>query len=271
MDHLWTPVSQHNQRTSETQSESESEVAQSCPTLCDPMDCSLPGSSVHGMFQARLLEWVALSFSRRSPRPRDWTRVSHIVGRRFTVWATREDGDLWQMPHKRFSNDCVLNVLSSSEPSVSYNMASYRISHQIVNTPYPSGMIWQVKQKKQKHNKRQVCRIFKNNMMFSQLKRSLLTLAPGLWFFKEETHRHCPFAPHPAFVTFSLLFMACHNFNGKTTASWNREAPQKETTGFSPWQVCNPDEGPVSSAAAEPWKGFGFHSSFTTSQPHAFG
>ena len=67
-----------------------SEVAQSCLTLCDPTDCSLPGSSIHGIFQARVLEWVATSFSRRSSRPRDWTRVSHTVGRRFTVWATRE-------------------------------------------------------------------------------------------------------------------------------------------------------------------------------------
>ena len=46
--------------------ESESEVAQSCPTLCDPMDCSLPGSSVHGIFQAIVLEWIAISFSRGS-------------------------------------------------------------------------------------------------------------------------------------------------------------------------------------------------------------
>ena len=46
--------------------ESESEVAQSCLTLCDPMDYSLPGSSVHGIFQARVLEWVAISFSRGS-------------------------------------------------------------------------------------------------------------------------------------------------------------------------------------------------------------
>ena len=45
---------------------SESEVAQSCPTLCDPVDCSLPGSSVHGILQARVLEWVAISFSRGS-------------------------------------------------------------------------------------------------------------------------------------------------------------------------------------------------------------
>ena len=51
------------------QSESESEVAQSCPTLCDPMDCSLPGSSFLGIFQARILEWVAISFSRDLPNP----------------------------------------------------------------------------------------------------------------------------------------------------------------------------------------------------------
>ena len=63
-------------------------VAQSCPTLCNPMDCSLPSSSIHGIFQVRILEWVAISFSRRSSRPRDWTRVSRIVGRCFTIWAT---------------------------------------------------------------------------------------------------------------------------------------------------------------------------------------
>ena len=67
-----------------------SEVTQSCLTLCDPMDCSLPGSSIHGIFQARVLEWVAISFSRGSSRPRDRTQVSHIVGRCFTNWATRE-------------------------------------------------------------------------------------------------------------------------------------------------------------------------------------
>ena len=66
------------------------EVAQSCPTLCDPMDCSLPGSSVHGIFQARVLEWVAISFSRGSSQPRDQTWVSRIAGRSFTIWATRE-------------------------------------------------------------------------------------------------------------------------------------------------------------------------------------
>ena len=68
----------------------ESEVAQSCPTLWDSMDCSPPGCSVYGIFQARILEWVAISFSRGSSQPRDRTQVSCIVGRRFTVWVTRE-------------------------------------------------------------------------------------------------------------------------------------------------------------------------------------
>ena len=54
------------------------------------MDCNLPVFFIHRIFQARILEWVTISFSRRSSWPRDWTQVSHIVGRHFTVWATRE-------------------------------------------------------------------------------------------------------------------------------------------------------------------------------------
>ena len=68
-----------------------------CPTLCNPMDCSPPGSSVHGILQARILEWVAIPFSwvaipfsRGSSQPRDQTRVSCVAGRFFTIWATRE-------------------------------------------------------------------------------------------------------------------------------------------------------------------------------------
>ena len=56
----------------------------SCVRLCDPMDFSQPGSSVHGILQARILEWVALPFSRGSSQPRDGTQVSHISGRFFT-------------------------------------------------------------------------------------------------------------------------------------------------------------------------------------------
>ena len=66
-------------------------VAQLCLTLCDPVDCSPPGPSVHGILQARILEWVALSSSRGSSWPRNPTQVSHIAGRFFIIWATRED------------------------------------------------------------------------------------------------------------------------------------------------------------------------------------
>ena len=69
---------------------SESEVSQLCPTPSNPMGCSLPGSSLHGIFQGRILEWVAISFPRRSSPPRDRTPVSHISGRCFNVWATRD-------------------------------------------------------------------------------------------------------------------------------------------------------------------------------------
>ena len=65
-------------------------VTQSCPTLCDPMGCSPPGSSIHGILQARRLEWGAIPFSSRSSWPRDWTRISCIAGRSFTIWATWE-------------------------------------------------------------------------------------------------------------------------------------------------------------------------------------
>ena len=65
-------------------------VAQLWPTLCNPMDCSPSGSSVHGILQARILEWVAIPFSRQSPWLRAQTLVSCIVVRFFNVWTTRE-------------------------------------------------------------------------------------------------------------------------------------------------------------------------------------
>ena len=64
-------------------------VSQSCLTLCEPMDCSPSGSSVHGIVQARILDRVAISFSRGSSWFRDQTQISCIAGRFFTVWATR--------------------------------------------------------------------------------------------------------------------------------------------------------------------------------------
>ena len=64
-------------------------VAQSCPTLCDPMDCSPPGSSIHGILQARILEQVTMPSSRASSQPKDRTQVSHIADGFFSIWATR--------------------------------------------------------------------------------------------------------------------------------------------------------------------------------------
>ena len=66
----------------------------SCSVVSDsfvtPLTVAPPGSSVHGILQARILEWVAIPSSRGSSQPRDWTLVSHIAGRFFTVWDTRE-------------------------------------------------------------------------------------------------------------------------------------------------------------------------------------
>ena len=84
-------------------------VPQSCPTLCNPMDCSLPGSSVHENSQARILEWVAIPFSRRPSWLRAWTLVSCTAGR---FWTTREAVSsprcyAW----KAFSLSCTLVII----------------------------------------------------------------------------------------------------------------------------------------------------------------
>ena len=79
------------------------EVAQSCPTLCNPMGCSLPGSSIHGIFQARVVEGIAISFFRGSSWPRDRTWVFHIVGRRFIIWTTRYYNVSIQPSHMKFN------------------------------------------------------------------------------------------------------------------------------------------------------------------------
>ena len=69
-------------------------IVQSCLTLCEPADYSPPSSSVHGILEARILEWVAVSFSRGSFQPRDRTYISGIASTLFTIWATREDLDI---------------------------------------------------------------------------------------------------------------------------------------------------------------------------------
>ena len=87
----------------------------SCPTLCDPMDCSPSGSTVHGIFQAIILEWVAISFSRGSSQPRDQTRVSCTAGRFFTNWVTREDPILCGQFQMASSVTISVSILPSSE------------------------------------------------------------------------------------------------------------------------------------------------------------
>ena len=72
-------------------------VTQSCLTLCNPMYCSPPGSSVHGTLQTRILECVTIPFSRGSSQPRDWTWVSCMAGGSFTVWASREALKIYTM------------------------------------------------------------------------------------------------------------------------------------------------------------------------------
>ena len=80
-------------------------VSQSCLTICNPTDCSPTGSSVHGILQARILEWVATPFSRRSSWPRDRILVSCMAGRFFTIWATGKSFIL--------ETTCLFSVFSS--------------------------------------------------------------------------------------------------------------------------------------------------------------
>ena len=100
-------------------------VAQSCLTLRDPMICSPPVSSVHGILQARILVWIAISSSRESSPPRDQSLVSGIAGRFFTIWAT------WEAPIKGGAeakipvfSDSGLN-LSTTQPNTTKNILKY--------------------------------------------------------------------------------------------------------------------------------------------------
>ena len=96
------------ERISKDTRKTESEVTQSYPTLCDLMDCSQPGFSVYGILQARILEWVAISFSRGSFRPRDWAQVSRIVGR--CVYHLNHQGSRRE-DNKRICNSLVSDSL----------------------------------------------------------------------------------------------------------------------------------------------------------------
>ena len=118
------------------------EVDQLYPTLFDTMDCSLPGSSLHGILppwdspsmgfslheilQARVLEWVAIAFSRGSSWPRDWTQVSRIPGRGFNLWATREAPkvDYW-LENPQSSVTSFIGSSFSTSYLISFNCRSF--------------------------------------------------------------------------------------------------------------------------------------------------
>ena len=96
-------------------------VTLSCPILCDPKDCSSPGFSVHGILQARILEWIAIPSSRGISQPRDRTLVSCIAGRFFTIWATGK------------SYICIMLFKSFSVSTSIENFSSVQFSHSVVS------------------------------------------------------------------------------------------------------------------------------------------
>ena len=130
-------------------------VTQSCPNLYGSMDCSLPGSSVHGILQARILEWVAISFSRGSSQPRDWTQVSCIAGRFLTIWAAgrlylihmlpvfdsfTSDSPVFDLPldHHPAPWSYILNSLVAFLPLSILNTIFLRVSSLLGNLSYSS-------------------------------------------------------------------------------------------------------------------------------------
>ena len=104
----------------------EREVAQSCLTLCNRMDCSLPRFFFHGIFQARVLEWVAISFSRGSSQPRDRTWVSCIVGRCF--YRLSHQGR-WNKLNKSIAKKCKFSLFLFLSLSLSLYIYIYIYTH----------------------------------------------------------------------------------------------------------------------------------------------
>ena len=103
---------------------SEVNVTQSCLTLCDRIDYR-----VHGILQARILEWVAFPFSRGSSQPRDWTQVSHTAGGFFSSWATREAQEYWRrVAHPFSSRYSRLTIMEDAD--------NYLVMHGLYSEPY---------------------------------------------------------------------------------------------------------------------------------------
>ena len=116
---------------------SEREVAQSCPTVCDPMDCSLPGSSVHGIFQARVLEWVDIAFSNDKPRQHIKKQRYHFADKGPSSQSygfSSSHVQMWELDHKEcwvLKNRCFQVVvqektLESPFDSMEFNPVNHK-------------------------------------------------------------------------------------------------------------------------------------------------
>ena len=108
---------------------SESEVAQSCPTLGDPIDCSLPGSSVHGIFQARVLEWGAIAFSGGFPYFLQFK--SEFGNKEFMIWASVSSWSCFCWLYRAFS------ILGCKK----YNQSDFGIDHHLVMSNVESSLV----------------------------------------------------------------------------------------------------------------------------------
>ena len=93
-------------------------LAQSCPTLCDSIDCSSPGPSVYAILHERILEWVAIPFSKGSSPSRDQTQVFYIAGRFFTIWATREALYINKRTYNTFVHITLTKIMDFPDSSI---------------------------------------------------------------------------------------------------------------------------------------------------------
>ena len=118
---------------------------------CDSMDCTPPGSSVCGISQARILEWVAIPFSRGSPWPSDRTQVSRIAGRFFTVWASREA----LKRHVHILETVSVTLFGKSIPANVIQLRIWRWDHQ----DYLGGPQFKAKHLYKRHRGRQPCEV----------------------------------------------------------------------------------------------------------------
>ena len=170
----------------------KSEVAQSCPTLCNPLDCSLSGSSVHGIFQATVLEWIAISFSRGSSQPRARTH------RRFTIWATREVGEtreatVIRSPHSpQLEKSPYRNEDPAQPPKKLINEIIFLKTNETKNE-------WRVRQRS----------IPLSPLVFTNGKPESLLLLRSLWI-KCHTHMHARIKGHKHTYTFTCTCVYTH-------------------------------------------------------------